>query len=104
MMPCWMNSTPGRRERLPEEPRSAQLADVKGKIAEMVKSLRLKDRHIEIIALRLKELSHRVEKVMAENAELAAGLPVPAPEVEQLLDRMPGSPGRDGRNPGTART
>jgi RNA polymerase primary sigma factor len=78
---------PGDLER-----HSAHLADVKVKIAELVKSLRLKDRHIEIIALRLKELSHRVEKVMAENAELAAGLPVPAPEVEQLLDRIQAAP------------
>ena len=67
---------------------TTELASVKSMIADMVKSLRLKDRHIEIIALRLKELSHRVEKLMAESAELAAGLPEPAAEVEQLLDRL----------------
>ena len=67
---------------------TTELAAVKSTIADMVKSLRLKDRHIEIIALRLKELSHRVEKLMSESAELAAGLPEPAAEVEQLLDRL----------------
>jgi RNA polymerase primary sigma factor len=70
------------------EPHTAELTEVKGKIAEMVKSLRLKDRHIEIIALRLKELSHRVEKLMVESSELASGLPVPGAEAELLLDRL----------------
>ena len=74
----------------PEEvvPRTTELADVKSKIAEMVKSLRLKDRHIEIISQRLKELSQRVEKLMAESAELSSGIPAPAAEVESLLDRL----------------
>ena len=67
---------------------TTELAVVKSTIADMVKSLRLKDRHIENIAQRLKELSHRVEKLMAESSELAAGLPEPAAEVEQLLDRL----------------
>jgi RNA polymerase primary sigma factor len=70
------------------EPRTAELTEVKGKIAEMVKSLRLKDRHVEIIALRLKELSHRVEKLMVESSELVTGLPVPAAEAKLLLDRL----------------
>ena len=45
-------------------------AELKVKMAETLKSLRLKDRHIEKIAQRLKELSCKVDTVMQEIAEL----------------------------------
>jgi RNA polymerase primary sigma factor len=48
----------------------AEQGEVKAKLAELVKSLRLKDRHIEKVAQRLKELSHKVDKIMQEVAEL----------------------------------
>jgi RNA polymerase primary sigma factor len=44
--------------------------EMKVKMAELLKSLRLKDRHIEKIAQRLKELSVKVEQVMKEIIDL----------------------------------
>jgi RNA polymerase primary sigma factor len=74
----------------------AELAEVKEKTAELVKSLRLKDRHIEIISQRLKELSHKVEKLMARNQEIAAGLPHSPAEVEEQRARLAGAPEENG--------
>ena len=48
----------------------AEHCELKVKMAELLKSLRLKDRHIEKIAQRLKELSCKVDLVMQEIAEL----------------------------------
>jgi RNA polymerase primary sigma factor len=48
----------------------AEQSELKVKMAELLKSLRLKDRHIEKIAQRLKELSCKVDLVMQEIAEL----------------------------------
>ncbi|ACH40686.1 RNA polymerase sigma-70 factor RpoD [Citrifermentans bemidjiense Bem] len=48
----------------------AEHAELKVKMAETLKSLRLKDRHIEKIAQRLKELSCKVDTVMQEITEL----------------------------------
>jgi len=42
---------------------------LKVRLAELVKSLRLKDRHVEKISLRLKELSGKVDRIMKEVAE-----------------------------------
>jgi RNA polymerase primary sigma factor len=53
------------RERLQEEH-----AELKVKMADLLKSLRLKDRHIEKIAQRLKELSGKVDLVMLEITDL----------------------------------
>jgi RNA polymerase primary sigma factor len=53
------------RDQLQEEH-----AEVKVKLADLLKSLRLKDRHIEKIAQRLKELSCKVDLVMQEITEL----------------------------------
>ena len=53
------------REGLTEEH-----TDLKVKMADLLKSLRLKDRHIEKIAQRLKELSCKVDVVMQEIEEL----------------------------------
>ncbi len=49
---------------------NAEHAELKVKMAETLKSLRLKDRHIEKIAQRLKELSCKVDTVMQEIVEL----------------------------------
>ena len=55
----------------------AEQQELKVKLAEILKSLRLKDRHIEKISHRLKELSVKVERVMEEIADLEqeAGFP-----------------------------
>ena len=53
---------------------AAQLTEEKNalklRLAELVKSLRLKDRHIEKISLRLKELSAKVDRIIREVADL----------------------------------
>ena len=59
------NVSAKERERL-----STEHAEIKAKMAELLKSLRLKDRHIEKIAQRLKELSWKVDEVMHEMSEL----------------------------------
>jgi len=60
-------------ESLPAET-AAALAEEKNtlklRLAELVKSLRLKDRHIEKISLRLKELSAKVDRILREVADL----------------------------------
>jgi RNA polymerase primary sigma factor len=43
---------------------------LKARLAELVKSLRLKDRHVEKISHRLKELSGKVDRIMREVVEL----------------------------------
>jgi len=60
-------------EALPADEREslwAEHSELKAKMAELLKSLRLKDRHIEKISQRLKELSCKVDLVMQEMAEL----------------------------------
>ncbi len=49
------------RERL-----SGELVDLKSRTADLLKSLRLKDRHIERIAQRLKELATKVDRILAD--------------------------------------
>jgi RNA polymerase primary sigma factor len=51
------------------EPRR-EYQEIKEKLAELLKALRLKDRHIEKIALRLKELSCKVDSVLEEITEI----------------------------------
>ena len=58
---------PAEKER---EALLAEHVEIKGKMADLLKSLRLKDRHIEKIAQRLKELSCKVDLVMQEITEL----------------------------------
>jgi RNA polymerase primary sigma factor len=48
----------------------AEQQELKAKLAELLKSLRLKDRHIEKISQRLKELSSKVDKMLHELADL----------------------------------
>ncbi|MCM0081217.1 RNA polymerase sigma factor RpoD [Geomonas sp. Red32] len=59
------NASAKEREAL-----QAEHADLKVQMADLLKSLRLKDRHIEKISQRLKELSCKVDLVMQENSEL----------------------------------
>ena len=71
------------RERLLSEQQ-----ELKAKMAEVLKSLRLKDRHIEKIAYRLKELSLKVDKVMAEISELEKETGMSAAELSELFERL----------------
>ncbi|HET6418791.1 MAG TPA: RNA polymerase sigma factor RpoD [Geobacteraceae bacterium] len=59
------NASAADREKVEEE-----IQELKAKMTEALRSLRLKDRHIEKIAQRLKELSAKVEKINEEIAEI----------------------------------
>jgi RNA polymerase primary sigma factor len=48
---------------------NAEKETLKIRLAELVKSLRLKDRHVEKISLRLKELSGKVDRILKEVAD-----------------------------------
>ena len=72
-----------RKEELLEEQR-----ELKGKMAEQLKSLRLKDRHIEKISLRLKELSVKVEKVLHEITDLEDEAKMPSADLAALCTRL----------------
>jgi RNA polymerase primary sigma factor len=50
--------------------------ELKARLAELVKSLRLKDRHVEKISLRLKELSGKVDRILREGSDLEKELNV----------------------------
>jgi RNA polymerase primary sigma factor len=54
-----------------------EFAGLKVRAAELLKSLRLKDRHIERIAQRLKELAAKVDKIMDEVREVSAETEIP---------------------------
>lgn len=64
------------RERIAEE-----LQNLKSRTADLLKSLRLKDRHIERIAQQLKELATRVERIMADIHEVSSDSEIPAEEL-----------------------
>ena len=63
-----------------------QLKEAKERQAELLKSLRLKDRHITRVADRLKELSSKVNKVKHELAEVH-GI-VAADKLNEILDKF----------------
>ncbi|GFE57517.1 RNA polymerase sigma factor RpoD [Geobacter sp. AOG1] len=67
---------------------AAEQQEMKAKLAELLKSLRLKDRHIEKIAQRLKELSWKVDKVMAEIAELEQETQLPHAELVAVFEKL----------------
>lgn len=67
---------------------STELSEVKARTAELLKSLRLKDRHIERIALRLKELAGKVERIMDEIQEVSAESDIPLEELVILTRDM----------------
>lgn len=60
-----------------------EITELKAKMTDVLRSLRLKDRHIERIAHRLKELSGKVEKI---NEEIMEAINVPDLTVEQVLE------------------
>jgi len=61
---------------------------LKTKLAELLKSLRLKDRHIEKIAHRLKELSVRVEKLLLEIGDIENDAGFSAAELTVMFEKM----------------
>ncbi len=71
------------RDKLLEEQQ-----EIKAKMAELLKSLRLKDRHIEKIAQRLKELALKVDKVLEEVADLEKETGSSAEELTTLFERL----------------
>ena len=76
-------------DTLPAEEREtlfAEQQDLKGKMANILKSLRLKDRHIEKIAFRLKELSLKADRVMIEIVELEKEAGFSAKELTEAFD------------------
>jgi len=75
--------TAKERERL-----RLELHEVKSRTSELLKSLRLKDRHIERIAHRLKELTGKVDRVMDEIHELSRESNVPVEELMNLCREM----------------
>jgi RNA polymerase primary sigma factor len=62
--------------------------EIKSKLAERLKSLRLKDRHIEKIAHRLKELALKVDKVLTEVSDLEEETRYTPDELTFLFERM----------------
>ena len=79
------------RTDLAEEERGQLVTEqqaLKTSLAEILKSLRLKDRHIEKIAFRLKELSLKVDKVIHEIADLEKEAGFPAEELKELFDQI----------------
>lgn len=63
-----------------------QIKEAKEKLAEQLRSLRLKDRHITRVADRLKELSSKVNRVKSELAEVHNL--IPAEKLAELLDKF----------------
>jgi RNA polymerase primary sigma factor len=66
----------------------AEQQDLKAKMADILKSLRLKDRHIEKIACRLKELSLKADRVMIEIAEMEKEAGFSAQELSDAFDQI----------------
>jgi RNA polymerase primary sigma factor len=78
---------------LPEEEReriARELHEVRDRTAELLKSLRLKDRHIERIAQRLKELAGKVDRVTEEIRELSVETGTPFEELMSLCQEISG--------------
>ncbi|MDD5284568.1 MAG: RNA polymerase sigma factor RpoD [Desulfuromonadaceae bacterium] len=63
-----------------------KLSQAKDHQAELLKSLRLKDRHINKVAERLKELSIKVEKMQEELADLHRLIPID--KLKALVDKL----------------
>jgi RNA polymerase primary sigma factor len=63
---------------------SLELKDLKARTADLLKSLRLKDRHIERIALRLKQLSFKVDRIMTDIHEVSTESEISVEELTQL--------------------
>ncbi|QSV47124.1 RNA polymerase sigma factor RpoD [Geobacter benzoatilyticus] len=63
----------------------AEQKEIRDNLAELVKSLRLKDRHITKIAQRLKELSGKVEAILAEIAGVEAEAGINAERLKDMV-------------------
>jgi RNA polymerase primary sigma factor len=74
----------------------AELAQIKERLAEMVKTLRLKDRHIEKISHRLKELSIKVARTSREIGELEQEVALKGDELRGKLAELRAHPEREG--------
>lgn len=74
---------------------ASELVELKTKTAELLKSLRLKDRHIERIALRLKELAGKVDRILDEMQEVSTESNIPLEELMNISREM--QEGEEGR-------
>ncbi|MRR57370.1 MAG: RNA polymerase sigma factor RpoD [Deltaproteobacteria bacterium] len=74
---------------------ASELVELKTKTAELLKSLRLKDRHIERIALRLKELAGKVDRILDEMQEVSTESNIPLEELMNISREM--QDGEEGR-------
>jgi RNA polymerase primary sigma factor len=63
-------------------------AELKAKMTDDLRSLRLKDRHIERIAQHLKELSGRVEKVKEEIAEIINDPEMTMQQITEICSKL----------------
>jgi len=78
-----------------ETPDEAELAQIKEQLADKVKALRLKDRHIEKISHRLKELSIKVAKTSREVAELEQEVSLKGEALREKLAELHGDASRE---------
>jgi RNA polymerase primary sigma factor len=65
-----------------------EVQELKAKMNDLLRSLKVKDRHIERIALRLKELSGKVDKVKEEIADIINDLGIPFDDLLSLFGKM----------------
>ncbi len=70
-----------------------EIVELKTKMTDILRSLRLKDRHIERIALRLKELSGKVERINEEITEIINAPDMTIDQILELCSKM-----REGEN------
>ena len=77
-------------EALPEKRLQLQkeIQELKAKMSDLLRSLKVKDRHIERIAQRLKELSAKVNKVKGELTDLISESKLPFDDLLALFARM----------------
>jgi RNA polymerase primary sigma factor len=76
-------SAAGKREKL-----QLDIQEHKAKMNDLLRSLRVKDRHIERIAQRLKELAGKVRRVKEEIADITTELGISFDDLLLLFDKM----------------
>ena len=76
-------SAAGKREKL-----QLDIQEHKAKMNDLLRSLKVKDRHIERIAQRLKELSGKVSRVKEEIADITRELGISFDDLLVLFDKM----------------
>ena len=79
------NETDAAKSAAKKKELEKKFRQAKEQLATLLKSLRLKDRHINKVAERLKELSCKVEKLMQELSDLESL--IPADKIGPLLDK-----------------